>query len=48
MGGTPFPLVKVMYDEMNLNPQILGQNYNGEVLGTGIYFFLNSFGSFYI
>lgn len=30
--GTPFPLVKVMYEEMNLLPQLLGDNYNGQVL----------------
>ncbi|MDF7667549.1 DMT family transporter [Orbaceae bacterium ESL0727] len=30
--GTPFPLVKVMYDEMNLQPAILGDDYNGQVL----------------
>lgn len=30
--GTPFPLVKVMYEEMNLLPELLGDNYNGQVL----------------
>lgn len=30
--GTPFPLVKVMYSEMNLQPALLGDNYNGQVL----------------
>ncbi|QIQ21871.1 DMT family transporter [Zophobihabitans entericus] len=39
--GTPFPLVKEMYVEMNLLPSILGDNYNGQVLtAISIRFFL--------
>ncbi|XKM13750.1 DMT family transporter [Orbaceae bacterium ac157xtp] len=30
--GTPFPLVKVMYQEMNLLPNLLGDHYNGQVI----------------
>lgn len=32
--GTPFPLVKVMYSEMNLSPAQFWDNYNGQVLTT--------------
>ncbi|NEG59757.1 DMT family transporter [Pantoea agglomerans] len=39
--GTPFPLVKEMYLQMNISPVILGNQYNGQVLTTiSIRFFL--------
>lgn len=39
--GTPFPLVKEMYTQMNISAATLGDNYNGQVLTTiSIRFFL--------
>ena len=39
--GTPFPLVKEMYAQMNISAATLGDNYNGQVLTTiSIRFFL--------
>lgn len=39
--GTPFPLVKEMYAQMNISLATLGDNYNGQVLTTiSIRFFL--------
>ncbi|MEN3753478.1 DMT family transporter [Mangrovibacter yixingensis] len=39
--GTPFPLVKEMYSQMHISADILGNDYNGQVLTTiSIRFFL--------